>query len=130
MDLEQRIKPTEAELEILSVLWAVGPSTVRFVNERLNETRKVGYTTTLKLMQIMHEKGLLDRDEQSRSHVYKPKMRENLAQKALLDRVLETAFGGSALKLVMQALGGQKTSREELAAIRDYIDRLESDHER
>lgn len=129
MDRDNQLKPTEAELEILTVLWAVGPSTVRFVNERLNESRKVGYTTTLKLMQIMHEKGLLARDEQARSHVYRPMMRENLAQKALLDRVMETAFGGSALKLVMQALGGQKTSREELAAIREYIDRLESGHD-
>jgi BlaI family transcriptional regulator, penicillinase repressor len=129
MTEQRNQKPSDGELEILQILWSEGPSTVRTINERLNLQRRVGYTTTLKQMQIMHEKGLLERDEQGRSHIYKPTAREHTTQKALLDRIVETAFGGSALKLVMQALGGKRTSPEELAEIRAYLDRLEQDHE-
>lgn len=122
------IKPTAAELEVLNVIWAHGPSTVRFVNDKLNEKSEgqpVGYTTTLKIMQIMAEKGLLRRDESQRSHLYGAAQAQNRVQKALLDRLLETAFGGSAAKLVLQALGGRKASPEEISRIRELLDNME-----
>ena len=118
-------KPTDSELEILQVLWQNGPSTVKQVNENLNEKKEVGYTTTLKLMQIMNEKRLVERNENERSHIYKPLIKENDIQKILLDRLLETAFSGSATKLVMQALGNSKTSKEELKKIREYLNQIE-----
>jgi BlaI family transcriptional regulator, penicillinase repressor len=118
-------RPTEAELEILQVLWENGSSTVRFVNEKLNKIRLVGYTTTLKLMQIMTEKDLLSRDTQSRTHIYSVALRKEDTQKQLLDRLLETAFGGSAQKLVMQALGNHKSSKLELEEIKKFIKHLE-----
>lgn len=114
--------PTEAELEILQVLWGRGPSTVREVNEALSEGREVGYTTTLKIMQIMTAKGLLARDESSRSHVYKPLIRQADTQQTMVDKLLKSAFGGSAAKMVMQALGSSKASREELDEIRRFLD--------
>ena len=120
-------RPTAAELEILNVIWAHGPSTVRFVNDQLNgdKSPQVGYTTTLKIMQIMAEKGLLKRDERQRSHLYMATATEGCVQKQLLDRLLEQAFGGSALKLVMQALGGHKASPEEISRIRALLDTME-----
>ncbi|GAA4375657.1 BlaI/MecI/CopY family transcriptional regulator [Hymenobacter koreensis] len=120
-------RPTESELEILQVLWQHGPSTVRLVNDELSKRREVGYTTTLKLLQLMHEKGIVDRDDSSRTHVYRPALREQETQGVLIDRLLEAAFGGSALKLVQQALGNRKTSREELDQIRDLLDQMDSD---
>ena len=117
-------KPTESELEILQVLWEHGPTTVRFVNDELSKTKETGYTTTLKLMQIMHEKGMVNRDEAGRSHIYSAAITESATQKQLLDRFLDTAFRGSALKLVMQALGNQKTSRQDLTEIRNLLDKL------
>jgi predicted transcriptional regulator len=118
-------RPTAAELEVLQILWKHGPCTVRFVNDRLNQKKTVGYTTTLKIMQLMFEKKLLERDESTRSHLYRPVVKENETQGLLLDRFLETAFGGSALKLVMQALGNHKASKEEISQIRDLLDNLE-----
>jgi predicted transcriptional regulator len=118
-------RPTEAELEILQILWKHGPCTVRFVNDQLNQKRTVGYTTTLKIMQLMFEKKLLERDESTRSHLYRATVKEKETQGLLLDRFLETAFGGSALKLVMQALGNHKASTEEISQIRDLLDNLE-----
>lgn len=118
-------KPTEAELEVLQILWKHGPGTVRFVNDRLNEKKTVGYTTTLKIMQLMFEKGLLRREENTRSHLYHPVVKENETQRLLLDRFLDTAFGGSALKLVMQALGNHKATKEEISQIRELLDNLE-----
>ena len=118
-------KPTESELEILSVLWKTGPSTVRTVNEILNEKKDVGYTTTLKFMQIMTDKGLLVRDENSRTHIYKPLIMQEEVQSHLLDKLLQTAFGGSAKKLVMQALGNHDASSEELKEIKELIKKLE-----
>ena len=115
------MKPTDAELEILQVLWAQGPSTVRQIHDELIKTRDVGYTTTLKFMQIMHEKGLLTRIEDARSHVYTAVISEEETQKSLLDRFVDTAFRGSASKLVMQALGQHKASREELDEIRALL---------
>ena len=118
-------KPTESELEILQVLWRNGPSTVKIVNEKLNEKKEVGYTTTLKLLQIMNEKGLVERNENERSHIYSPLLKEADIQNLLLDRLLETAFSGSAAKLVMQALGRSNTSKDELKKIREYLNNIE-----
>ncbi len=121
----KRVKPTESELEILQILWEHGPSTVRQVNERLNELREVGYTTTLKLMQIMAEKGLVDRDTTQRTHVYRAAVSEEETQQALLRRFMDLAFRGSATRLVMQLLGGGQTTPEELRAIKELIERAE-----
>jgi len=125
MTKRQVLKPTDSELEILKVLWQNGPSTVRVVNEKLNEKREMGYTTTLKLMQIMFEKGLVERNENERSHIYNAAIKENDIQKVLLDKLLETAFSGSAAKLVLQALGNSQTSKEDLKKIREYINQIE-----
>ena len=119
------LRPTAAELEILNVIWTHGPSTVRFVNDQLNLGKDTGYTTTLKIMQIMAEKGLLKRDESQRSHLYGAAAPQAQVQKQLLDRLLEQAFGGSALKLVMQALGGHKATPEEISRIRELLDAME-----
>ncbi len=127
MKKKETPRPTEAELEILQVLWQSGPATVRLVNDRLNEKRPVGYTTTLKMMQIMHDKGLLRRDERQRSHLYSPVIKERETQQILLNRFLESAFGGSAARLVMQALGNHQASREEIARIRAFLDQLEEE---
>lgn len=123
-------RPTDSELEILQILWRHGPCTVREVNDRLNQIKQdqktVGYTTTLKLMQIMVEKGILARDDSSRSHLYRSIVSEGEAQQRLLDRLLQTAFGGSALKLVMQALGNHNASRDEISRIRKLLDEMEA----
>ncbi|MGA0558071.1 BlaI/MecI/CopY family transcriptional regulator [Larkinella sp. VNQ87] len=118
------MKPTESELEILQVLWANGPSTVRQVNDHLNRAREVGYTTTLKLMQIMHDKGLLSRTEEGRYHVYQALVDEQETRQHLLDRFVDTAFRGSAMKLVMQALGTSKATPQELDELKKLIDDL------
>jgi predicted transcriptional regulator len=115
------LKPTEAELEILQVLWQHGPQTVRFVNDELNQKREVGYTTTLKWLQIMLEKGLVLRQDGPKPHTYHAAVREEETQGQLLDRFVEAAFGGSALKLVLRALGRTHTSREEMAQIRQVL---------
>src|SRR2546426_12456142 len=118
-------RPTDAELAILRVLWDRGPSTVRDVHEDLNRDGTTGYTTILKLLQIMTEKGLVVRDETQRAHIYEPRHSEQKTQRQLLGDLADRAFGGSAAKLVLQALSGRKTSAEELSAIRDLLDRLE-----
>lgn len=118
-------KPTESELEILKVLWSAGPSTVRQVNDRLNENREVGYTTTLKIMQIMAQKGIVKRDESSRTHIYSAAVQEGEIKNALIDRLMDTAFSGSASQLVMQALGRGKTSQKELDKIKELIAKME-----
>ncbi len=118
-------KPTDSELEILQVLWQNGASTVKAVNDKMNEKREIGYTTTLKLLQIMYEKGLVVRNETERSHIYSSAIEQNDIQKVLLDKLLETAFSGSAANLVMQALGNSKTSKEELLKIREYLNQIE-----
>ena len=115
-------RPTEAELAILRVLWDHGPSTVRAVWERLNPTHRTGYTTILKLMQIMLDKGLLHRDETQRSHVYRASVSEERTQRQVVGHLLEQVFAGSAPKLVMQALAAKKASPEELAEIRRLLD--------
>ena len=120
-------KPTEAELEILSILWELKEASVRQVHERLATTKDTGYTTTLKIMQIMHAKGILGRDEESRTHIYRPRIKQGDTQKSLLKNLLATAFGGSSKSLVMQALGQEKPSKEELDEIRAFLDNLEND---
>ena len=119
-------RPTDAELEILSVLWRLGPSTVREVHEVLSRERATQYTTTLKMMQIMAEKGLLGRDESARSHVYSACQPRERTQSQLAGHLLERAFGGSARSLLMGALSAKKASREELAELRKLLDEYES----
>jgi BlaI family transcriptional regulator, penicillinase repressor len=120
------IKPTESELEILNILWAKNMATVRDVHEELATTKDVGYTTTLKLMQIMHEKGLVKRDESMRTHVYHPAVNREKTQKHLLDKMIDSLFGGSSTQLVLQALGSgeQKISNEELEKIQLLLNDL------
>jgi len=119
-------KPTEAELEILSYLWEMGEASVRQVHDKLSETKETGYTTTLKIMQIMYSKGMLTRDEQSRTHIYRPVAKKNDTQKSLIKNLMATAFGGSSKSLVMQALGQDNPSKEELDEIRAFLDQLEN----
>jgi BlaI family penicillinase repressor len=121
----KKFKPTESELEILSILWNKGPSTVRAVNDEMSRSKNIGYTTTLKLMQIMTEKGIVGREMDGRTHIYYALARQEDAQVRMLDRLLKTAFGGSASKLVLQALGNHKTSEEELREIKELIEKLE-----
>jgi predicted transcriptional regulator len=118
-------RPTDAELAILRVLWSRGPSTVRQVHEVLSRDRETGYTTVLKLMQIMTEKGLVERDESERTHVYQARLTQEQTQQQLVDNLLEKAFGGSAAQLVMRALAAKEASADELAQIRQLLDELE-----
>lgn len=118
-------KPTDAELAILRVLWRIGPSTVRAVHSELSEAQETGYTTVLKTLQIMIEKGLVKRDESERSHVYKPACAEQDVQRQLVGHLLERAFGGSSQQLVLQALAAKKSSPAELAEIRKLLDEME-----
>lgn len=118
-------KPTEKELEILRVLWDRGPSTVREVNDEISRGQATGYTTTLKLMQIMTDKGLVARDQSSRTHVYRTSVTERETQGLLLRDLADRAFAGSAEKLVVRALAARTVSAEELAAIRQMLDEIE-----
>ena len=119
-------EPTKSELEILQVLWKNGPSTVRFVNDYLNEQKRaVQYTSTLKLMQIMTEKEMLVRDASSMKHIYSAVIEENYTKTVLLDKFIDTMFNGSSTNLMMQLLGNKKTSQEELDAIRAMLDQLD-----
>lgn len=118
-------KPTDAELDILHVLWQNGSATVRAVNDELKKrtgSDDIGYTTTLKFMQIMADKGLLTRDESQRSHVYSAAVREDDVQSAFVSKLLSSVFRGSAMNLVVQALGTGKPSTLELQQIRDLLD--------
>ncbi len=121
------IRPSDGELEVLQILWKNGPSTVREINDLLNnnQDKSTGYTTTLKIMQIMFEKGLLHRDDSQRTHIYSSAVREGKVQSALLDRFLNAAYKGSASKLALQLLGNHKTTPDELAKIKALIDQLE-----
>ena len=120
------IKPTESELEILQVLWKKGLATVREVHEELAALKDAGYTTTLKLMQIMNEKGLVKRDDSMRTHVYQAAVSKEKTQKHLLGKMIDSLFGGSSTQLVIQALGESKATEEELAKIQEMIDSLKS----
>ena len=120
-------KPTDAELGILRVLWERGPSTVRQVHDVLGRERSSAYTTTLKLLQIMTDKGLVERDERDRTHIYRARMSEEQTQRQLIRDLLDRAFGGSAMKLVMQALATKRASAEELREIRRVVDAARQD---
>lgn len=124
--MKEIVKPTEAELEILHILWASGSNSVRFVNDELCKKREVVYTTTLKMMQNMYDKGLLSRDDSSRTHVYAAAIAQEETQKTLLNHFVETAFRGSAMQMVMQALGNHNASEDELAEIKSLIEQLEN----
>jgi predicted transcriptional regulator len=118
-------KPTESELEILSLLWELKEASVRQIHERLAFTKETGYTTTLKIMQIMHAKGMVIRDEQNRSHIYRPLTNQKDTQNSLVKNLVNTAFGGSAQNLVMQALGQENHTKADLDEIRAFLDQLE-----
>lgn len=136
------IKPTDSELEILHILWEQGPATVRTVNDLLNERRKsglvarnaakqsAGYTTTLKLMQIMFEKGLVTREEDGRTHTYAAAVQEEDTQSLLLQQFVDNAFRGSTARLVMQALGSHEAIAEELDEIKALIAQLENEQQK
>ena len=119
-------RPTDAELEILAVLWQRGPSTVREVHDSISELKPTGYTTVLKLMQIMTEKGLVSRDERERAHVYRARVPEEQTQQQLVGDLLDRAFKGSAASMVMQALATKRASPEDLSRIRQLLDDYES----
>lgn len=122
----KQVEPTKSELEILQVLWQHGPSTVRFVNDQLNQQkREVNYTSTLKLMQIMTEKGLVVRDESNMKHIYHPAQPEEKIKGQLLNRFVDAIYNGSASSLMMQLLGNKKTSKKELDAIRELIKKMD-----
>ena len=125
MNKTARPKPTDAELAILRVLWSEGPSTVREVWSRINLAQKTGYTTVLKMLQIMFEKDLVKRDDTARSHIYEAAISEEKTQRQMIRHLLERLFAGSAPKLVMQALAIKKASRAELAEIRELLDEME-----
>jgi predicted transcriptional regulator len=120
-------RPTDAELAILRVLWERGPSTVRDVHEALSASHASGYTTVLKLLQIMTDKGLVVRDESQRAHVYAPRLSERRTQRQLLGDLVDRAFGGSSAKLVLHALSERPASSEELRHIRALLDDLEKE---
>ncbi len=117
--------PTDRELAILGILWKNGPSTVRQVNEEMNKQQRTGYTTTLKLMQIMTEKGLVVRDDSKFQHIYEPAVSEEKTHKQVVGDLLEKVFSGSAEKLVMRALSAKKVSAGELDKIRKTLDEME-----
>ena len=125
MASRKRPEPTDAELAILSVLWQKGPSTVREVNTAINEEKRTGYTTTLKLMQIMVDKGLLIRDASQFKHRFEAAVSEEKTQRQVVGHLLDRVFEGSAEKLVMQVLSTKKVSKKDLAKIRQLIDRME-----
>ena len=118
-------KPTEGEMEILQVLWKKSTCTVREVHEALNK-KDSGYTTTLKLMQIMLEKGLVDRDASAKTHIYRALINQEQTQQQLVDKMIDNVFNGSAARLVMQALGNKTASQEEIDLIKAYLDNLQN----
>lgn len=122
-----KAKPTNSELEILQILWKKSECTVREVNEELSRDRDsdIGYTTTLKLMQIMHEKGLVQRDTAQRTHKYKAIISQKDTSQGILQTMIDTVFNGSAAQLVMQALSNKQSSKEEIKQIKDFLDQLE-----
>jgi len=120
------IKPTESELEILQVLWQKGLASVREVHEELSKTKEAGYTTTLKLMQIMNEKGLVKRDDSVKTHIYQPAVSKEKTQKHMLGKMINTLFGGSATELVIQALGNHKATADELEEIQKLLTEMKN----
>lgn len=126
MAIHKKLKPTESELEILKILWNKENATVREVHEELSKNKDSGYTTTLKLLQIMFEKGLVTRDDRNKTHIYQPAVTRQKTQKQFLDKMINTLFAGSSTQLVLQALGNQKASKDELDEIQKYLDNLKS----
>jgi len=124
-----KLKPTEKELEILQVLWNKGPCTVREVYETVHTESQTGYTTTLKFMQIMHEKGFVSRVKKGKTHIYKAEISESNTQEHLYNKLLNSVFKGSAASLIMHALGNSKTSKKDLERIQKYIDNLDKEIE-
>jgi len=124
MILNKKNKPTESELEILQVLWTKTSASVRDVHEELLKIKDAGYTTTLKLMQIMFEKGLVTRNSSSKTHIYQPAVSKENTQNLFLNKMIDSLFSGSSAQLVMQALGNHKASKEELEEIKNYLNNL------
>src|ERR1700759_1799464 len=118
-------KPTESEVKILQVMWRLGECTVRDVHEELAKTKEVGYTTTLKLMQIMNDKGMVTRDASSKVHIYQTRITREQAQTTAVDKILDTVFRGSTADLVIQALGQHRASNDEIDAIKKYLQQFE-----
>jgi len=123
------LKPTESELEVLQVMWEKQPCTVRDVHEELVKTKDVGYTSTLKLMQIMFDKGLVDRDTSTRSHLYTALISREQAQSTALNKIIDTVFKGSSVDLVIKALGGHFASKKEIDVIKDYLNQFDEPEE-
>src|SRR5437764_11944843 len=121
----QSPRPTEAELAILQVLWEGGPRSVRAIQRVLNQTKPTGYTTVLKLLQIMTDKGLVERDESQRPQIYRARYSQQQTQRQLLRDLLDRAFGGSVKALVLQAMASKRSSKEELEAVESLLDRFE-----
>jgi BlaI family penicillinase repressor len=124
MTIAKNNKPTESELEILQVLWNRQPATVRDVHEELLKTKEAGYTTTLKLMQIMFEKGLVTRDSSNKTHIYETVVTREKTQNLFVSKMIDSLFSGSPAQLVIQALGNHKASKEELDEIRTYLESI------
>ena len=124
--MAKQIKPTEGELEILQVLWEKGSATVREVHETILKSKDAGYTTTLKLMQIMFEKGLVTRDDSAKTHIYQPNVSKEKTQHQFVGKMISTLFGGSSTQLVMQALGSKAPNKEELDEIQQLLDNLKN----
>lgn len=122
----KHLKPTESELEILQVLWEKGQATVREVHEVLSAHKEAGYTTTLKLMQIMFEKGIVKRDDSSKTHIYRANLSRENTQQQLVGKMISSLFGGSSTQLVMQALGNHSPNKEELEEIQRLLDNLKN----
>ena len=124
MSKSSSLKPTESELEILQVLWQKGNATVREVHEALSDLKDAGYTTTLKLMQIMHEKGLVTRDDSNKTHIYQPNVSKDKTQQHIVGKMVNSLFEGSASQLMMQAFGNKKPSVKEIEEIQQLLDKL------
>jgi BlaI family transcriptional regulator, penicillinase repressor len=121
-------EPTKAQLEILQVLWKHGASTVRFVNDQLNQQKEaLSYTSTLKLMQIMHEKGMVHRDESSMTHIYSAVLEEQKIKKVVLEKFVDSMYAGSVRNIMLELLGNEKTSNKEWETIRKLLNELEED---
>jgi len=124
--MAKQVKPTEGELEILQVLWEKGKATVREVHEIILQSKDAGYTTTLKLMQIMFEKGLVIRDDSAKTHIYQANVSKEKTQSQFVGRMINNLFGGSSSQLVMKALGSQSPSKEEIDEIQQYLNNLKN----